>query len=109
MVALTESHFMRLVAWNCCMALHRKIDVLMALEPDVAVIFEYAEPDRVWKKEPDFAPDASVWSGRNIHKGLGVFTFNGYDAALAKAFDPSIRQIVPVHITGPAAFNLLAV
>ncbi len=100
---------MRLVAWNCCMALHRKIDVLMALEPDVAVISECAEPDQVWEKAPAFEPDSSVWIGRNIHKGLGVFTFNGYDATLAEAFDPSIRLIAPVRITGPAAFNLLAV
>ena len=35
---------MRLVAWNCNMALHRKVDALRALRPDVAVISECATP-----------------------------------------------------------------
>ena len=109
MLALSRDHSMRLVAWNCCMALHRKIDALMALRPDVAVISECAEPDRIWEKAPEFTPDTSLWVGRNIHKGLGVFTFNGYGATLADVHDPSIRLIAPVRITGPAVFNLLAV
>lgn len=31
---------MRLVAWNCAMALHRKLPALLALAPDLAVISE---------------------------------------------------------------------
>jgi exodeoxyribonuclease III len=31
---------MRLVAWNCNMALHRKVDALLALRPDIAVVSE---------------------------------------------------------------------
>ena len=36
---------MRLVAWNCAMALHRKLPALPALVPDLAVISECAHPD----------------------------------------------------------------
>ncbi len=38
---------MRLVAWNCAMALHRKFEALLRLRPDVAVIAECAEPGRL--------------------------------------------------------------
>ena len=38
---------MRLVAWNCAMALHRKFEALLSLRPDVAVIAECAEPGRL--------------------------------------------------------------
>ena len=62
---------MRLVAWNCCMALHRKVDALMALAPDVAVISECAEPHRIAEKAPEFTPDTSLWIGDYVHKGLG--------------------------------------
>ena len=100
---------MRLVAWNCCMALHRKVDALMALRPDVAVISECAEPDRVRDKAPAFTPQSSVWVGTHVHKGLGVFTFNGYQVALAGNYEPSIRHIAPLRVDGRARFNLLAV
>jgi len=91
------------------MALHRKVDALMALAPDVAVISECAEPHIVADKAPEFAPNSALWIGDYIHKGLGVFTFNGYGAALAEVHNPSIRLIAPVRVTGPATFNLLAV
>ena len=38
---------MRLVAWNCNMALHRKFEALQSLNPDVAVISEYVCGPRV--------------------------------------------------------------
>lgn len=34
---------MRLVTWNCGMALHRKFEALLGLEPDIAVVCECAE------------------------------------------------------------------
>lgn len=101
---------MRLVAWNCNMALHRKLDALLALRPDVAVISECAEParlerlSRAWPIEHD-----PIWIGNNPTKGLAVLTFNGYRARLAENFAPYLRHIAPVHIDGPMRFNLLAV
>ena len=38
---------MRLIAWNCNMAFHRKVEPLLALRPDIAVISECAEPGRL--------------------------------------------------------------
>jgi hypothetical protein len=38
---------MRIVAWNCNMALERKIDVLLGLAPDIAIVCECAEPERL--------------------------------------------------------------
>ena len=46
---------MRLVVWNCAMALHRKIDALMALRPDLAVIPEAAEPGRLGRVNTNVA------------------------------------------------------
>ena len=100
---------MRLVAWNCCMALHRKYAALMALAPDIAVVSECAEPGRLCHKAPGFRPGDAVWVGDNPNKGLGVFAFNGYTATLARNHDPAFRHIAPVRVAGPARFNLLAV
>ncbi len=101
---------MRLVAWNCNMALHRKAEALRALAPDIAVISECAEPERLREKSgADWFEAAPVWIGRNPNKGLAVFGFNGYRAELVPNYSPRLRYIAPVCIAGPVAFNLLAV
>jgi exodeoxyribonuclease-3 len=101
---------MRLVAWNCGMALHRKMDALLQLEPDVAVVCECAEPGRLRAHGTlDGYPGELLWVGNNPHKGLAVLAFNGYSAQMAEEYMPSLRYIAPVHVSGPAEFNLLAV
>jgi exodeoxyribonuclease-3 len=101
---------MRLVAWNCNMALHRKLDALLALRPDLAVISECAAPARLAEKIDMARLDSEpVWVGANRDKGLAVFAFNGYRAQLTADYRSSLRFIAPVRITGPVNFNLLAV
>ena len=101
---------MRIVAWNCNMALERKLELLLALDPDIAVISECAEPDRLrLRSKVAWLEGEPVWVGRNPHKGLAVFAFNGYSVRLADGYQPSLRYIAPVHVEGPARCNLLAV
>lgn len=50
-----------------------------------------------------------MWIGQNATKGLAVFTFNGYRAHLSADYWPNLHYIAPVHISGPARVNLLAV
>lgn len=100
---------MRIVAWNCNMAFHRKAEALLALDPDVAVISECAEPDRLLKRGMDssFVRDP-VWVGKNPNKGLAVFAFNGCSARLATPYYPTLHHIAPVHVDAEIPFNLLA-
>jgi exodeoxyribonuclease III len=101
---------MRIVAWNCNMALDRKIDGLLELEPDIAIISECAEPGRLrGRSKSPWIESEPVWIGRNPHKGLAVFAFNGYAAHLAPSYHPALRYIAPVHVEGPTHCNLLAV
>ena len=43
---------MRIVAWNCAKAFHNKIDRLLALQPDVAVVSECADPEVLARQMP---------------------------------------------------------
>lgn len=101
---------MRIVAWNCNMALHRKFDALLSLRPDLAIVSECAAPERL-KQRLDFAGLGSdpVWVGRSPHKGLAVFGFNGHRVTLAQEHRRSLKHIAPVRVEGAARFNLLAV
>ena len=101
---------MRIVAWNCSMALHRKAEALLCLKPDIAIVSECAQPDIMCSRATvNWLEAEPIWIGNNPNKGLGVFTFNGYAAALNDTFHHTLRYIAPVRITGPVNFNLLAV
>ena len=101
---------MRLVAWNCNMALHRKRDALLRLKPDVAVVCECADPQRLRSRGGGAWLDTEpIWVGQNPNKGLAVFTFNGFSARLHDDYAPSLKYVAPVEIIGPVTFNLLAV
>jgi len=101
---------MRIVAWNCNMALHRKLDALMSLSPDIAVVSECANPDRLrMRGVPDSALGQPVWIGENRDKGLAVLAFNGHSVRLAEPYYPTLRYIAPVVVSGPTPFSLLAV
>jgi exodeoxyribonuclease III len=101
---------MRLATWNCSMALHRKFDAMLRLQPDVAVICECAEPKRLQALAGSIGSGAdTVWVGDNRNKGLAVFAFNGYAVRLAVPFHAILRHVALVHVTGPLDYNLLAV
>ena len=59
---------MRLITWNCNLSLARKLDLLLQLEPDIAVIQEC--------EESLIVPDGYLfsWRGNNPKKGLGVLS-----------------------------------
>ncbi|MEM9012818.1 MAG: hypothetical protein AAGE18_16440 [Pseudomonadota bacterium] len=101
---------MRLVFWNCNMALHRKMAALQALSPDIAVISECADPETLVQRGLDpFAAGSVLWMGRNRQKGLGVFAFTGAQLTQHEPFWPTLRYILPLHVAAPVPFGLIAV
>lgn len=106
---------MRIVAWNCAGGLHfpRKLGPLLALKPDIAVISECADPPILEAKcgrLPEFSA-TPIWIGGDpdSHRGLGVFFFNGAAGTRHDRFNPDLQWLLPVEITSPRRFNLLAV
>lgn len=101
---------MRIVVWNCNMGLHSKIDRLMALKPDVAVLPECASPEIFSAKAGLFMPRHYEWiTASSDQKGLGVLAFGDYSVTAIERNDPDIRFVLPVEIGGPETFRLLAV
>lgn len=101
---------MRIVAWNCAKAFHNKIDRLLALQPDVAVVSECADPEVLARKcrLPEFSAPP-IWHGGNPNWGLGVFFRNNAAGHCHVGFDRDLPGIIPVEVTAPRRFNLLAV
>ncbi|MBI5721272.1 MAG: hypothetical protein HZC37_26680 [Burkholderiales bacterium] len=97
---------MRIVAWNCCRGpMAKKLAALESLQPDVAVLSEALEPERE-------SPRA-LWFPSNASRlGIQVLAF-GPDTRLKRlrrvGGDDLPNCVVPVRVTGPVSFNLLAV
>jgi exodeoxyribonuclease-3 len=96
---------LRIVTWNCGMALARKAQSLLALKPDIAVVQERS------KKSVDVLSSngfSGLWFGANPNKGLAVFCRTGFALqAVDKLFG---KWVVPVRVHGAAVdFNLLAI
>ena len=92
------------------MALHRKVDAVLPLRPDLAVISECAKPDLLkHKSERNWFEQKPVWLGGNQHKGLGIFAFNDVTVELLDCYDHNLRYIAPVSVRAREPFNLLAV
>jgi hypothetical protein len=96
---------LRIVTWNCGMALARKAPSLLALNPDIAVVQECA------KKSADVLHShgfSGLWLGANPNKGLAVFCRKGF--ALQAVGKPFGKWVAPVRVHGTGVdFNLLAI
>lgn len=96
------SRRMRLVTWNCCRGrFERKVPLLAPLAFDVAVVQECSIPSQ---------PDAStLWFGDNPTQGVAVVATPEYELAPLATDLELPRYVIPVQVSGPVSFLLLAV
>jgi hypothetical protein len=100
---------LRIVVWNCNLALQSKIKPLLSLRPDIAIIAESANPAVVREKAPDFNFSDVLWIGHNDHKGLGVYSFGELYLAAHHNYNPAYELFLPIKVLGRHKINLLAV
>lgn len=102
---------MRLATWNANMSVHRKLDVLVdRYRPDVVVVPECAQIETLEAKLKGAVPWTSAcWVGARPTKGLAVFGFGDYQVDASTAYRDDLEWIIPVDVTGPVDFALLAV
>lgn len=100
---------MRILVWNINMAAHKKVALLRQLAPDIAILPECASPEVIVAKCPEFTFTDAQWVERSRHKGLGVFSFGEVHLTRARSFDPRFEVFLPLRVSGPSQFHLLAV
>ena len=88
---------MRILAWNCAMALHKKAQAVAGLRPDIAVIPECGKNSVAALERLGYA---GVWVGANPHKGLGVFVRRPLEARLLAR--PRQRWVAALDVAGYA-------
>ena len=81
---------MRIVAWNCNMRFRDKIDKVLSLNADIAIISECEAPVK-----GGFAHNV-IWVGDNANKGLAVFSLSGKKIEVAPQYNDAFKYVVPV-------------
>ena len=101
---------MKIIAWNCNMAFRKKAEFILAHQPDIAVISECENPEKLKFTNEIQQPTAVLWYGTNPNKGLGVFSYGDYRFELMDCHNPNFKYILPIAVTGgKIEFTLFAV
>ncbi|HEX6848327.1 MAG TPA: endonuclease/exonuclease/phosphatase family protein [Chitinophagaceae bacterium] len=101
---------MRIITWNCNMAYRRKASLILKYKPDIAVIPECENPERLKFDKGVLIPHDVFWFGNNQNKGLGVFSYGNYRFKLGDSHNPVYRTILPLTVTNRKfEFTLFAV
>ncbi|AWA30972.1 exonuclease [Flavobacterium magnum] len=101
---------MKIITWNCNMAFRNKAEFILKHAPDILIVPECENPDRL--KFPIGIPQPSqiIWHGENQNKGLGVFSYSNYKLELLDCHNDNFKNILPIAVTGGKIdFTLFAV
>lgn len=96
---------MRIVAWNCQMGFHKKIEAFSSLRSDLAVISEYSRQSALAIQPLSYTV---LWFGSNPEKGLTLLCRDDWTLEAIQA--PEQKWIVPIRVNSDfIVFTLMAV
>jgi len=92
------------------MAFRNKAEKILAYQPDILIIQECENPDKLKFKEGCPIPNDILWFGDNQNKGVGIFSYSEYRFRLLDCHNPELKTILPIAVTGGKIdFNLFAI
>lgn len=84
--------------------------MILRYQPDILVVPECECPERLSFPAGTPLPTDRLWYGTNRHKGLGIFSYNGWRLTEHASHNPDFKLVVPVTVTGGRTpFNLFAI
>ncbi|WP_278380749.1 endonuclease/exonuclease/phosphatase family protein [Chryseobacterium arthrosphaerae] len=89
---------MKIITWNCNMAFRKKAEFILIENPDILIIPECENPERLSFGPNTRQPNDTFWYGNNPHKGIGVFSFGDFKIKLLDIHQPEFRYILPLSI-----------
>lgn len=92
------------------MAFRKKAEFILAHNPDIVVIPECENPDKLKFPVGTKLPTDILWYGSNQNKGIGIFSYSDYRFKLLKCHNPIFKNILPIAVTGGNVdFTLFAI
>jgi endonuclease/exonuclease/phosphatase family metal-dependent hydrolase len=95
---------MKLITWNCAGRLAKTAGALFAESPDIAIVQECLKSTM-----NNFTPAGyeTLWFGDEDIKGVAVFWKSEWQ--IQQLASPSHTWVIPLSVTGPEKFTLIAV
>ncbi len=92
------------------MVFRKKAEHIFIYNPDVLIIPECENEERLNFSEDLKKPCDIIWYGKNQSKGIGIFSFNNYKLKLLDCHNPNFKNILPISVTnGEIEFILFAI
>jgi exodeoxyribonuclease-3 len=92
------------------MAFRKKADLILKYKPDILIVPECEHPDKLHFKTNIQKPKDTLWFGTNQNKGLAIFSFSKFRFKLLDTYNPKLRMIIPIAVTGGQfPFTLFAI
>jgi exonuclease III len=92
------------------MAFRKKAASILAYQPDILIVPECENPEKLKFESKVQLPTDVLWYGNNPDKGLGVFSYSNYKFELLDCYNPDFKNILPIAVTGgDIDFTLFAI
>jgi exonuclease III len=82
------------------MAFRKKAEFILAYKPDILIVPECENPEKLKFENINLIPKDILWYGTNQNKGLGVFSYSNYKFRLLECHNPNFKNILPISVTG---------
>jgi exodeoxyribonuclease-3 len=82
------------------MAFRKKADFVLGYHPDILIIQECENPEKINFSIGLPLPTDIIWYGKNQNKGLGIFSYSEYKFKLLECHNPDFKNILPIAVTG---------
>lgn len=82
------------------MAFRKKADYILSYKPDILIVPECEHPDKLKFESDTPKPNEILWYGENKNKGLGIFSYSDFKIKLLKTYNPELKFIIPIGVTG---------
>ena len=82
------------------MAYRKKDGLILTHKPDIVIIPECEHPGKLKFTTGTPEPADTLWFGTNPNKGLGIFSYSKFRFKLHKIYNPALKMVIPVSVTG---------
>lgn len=91
---------MKVITWNCNMAFRKKAAFILKHKPDILIVPECENPEKLNFSPDTTRPNDILWFGTNKNKGLGIFSYCNLKFRKLKNHNPAYKMVIPIAVTG---------